>query len=65
MYGVIYRNLLFPAYESWLCRRRTLRDLRELMGTQWLPTDEVKRRQWGPSFRRASRRKLWSKGAES
>lgn len=45
LYGALYRNLLFPAYE--LVRgRHFMRNLRELERTQWLPTAEIKRRQW-------------------
>jgi len=40
----VYSYCLFPLYESWLRRRRTLREIRELMGTQWFPPEEVRRR---------------------
>jgi len=46
VYGTIYRNLLFPLYESRLRGRKTLKYLKELERTQWLPMEEVKRRQW-------------------
>ncbi len=46
MYGALYRNVLFPTYESFLRRRRTLKYLRELEASQWLPPDEIRRRQW-------------------
>ncbi len=46
MYGALYRHVLFPVYDSLLRRRGTLRYLKELDRTQWLPPDEVKRRQW-------------------
>lgn len=45
MYGPVYRNVFLPAYER-LRGRTMLRHLRELEKTQWLPADEVKRRQW-------------------
>ena len=45
MYGALYRNLLFPAYER-LRGRSMLRHLNDLEKTQWLTTEEIAERQW-------------------
>ncbi len=43
MYGALYRNILFPVWETWLHGRRTPKYLKELTRTQWLPPDELKK----------------------
>jgi len=43
-YGSVYRNALFPAWEA-LMGRPTLARLRYLERTQWLPADDLARRQ--------------------
>jgi len=45
LYGRLYRNCLFPAYE-FMRGRKTLRYLDDLERSQWLPPDEVRERQW-------------------
>jgi len=46
VYSVLYKHLLLPAYDSLLRGRRTLRYLKELERTQWLPPQQVRERQW-------------------
>ena len=45
LYGAVYRNVMLPAYE--MARGRSmLKHLKELHKTQWLPAEEIERRQW-------------------
>jgi phenylacetate-CoA ligase len=46
IYGSMFRNVLFPAYESGLRRRKTLQYLREYEQSQWLPPEQVAALQW-------------------
>lgn len=46
LYGPVFRNVLFPAYESGLRRRKTLHYLREYEQSQWLPPEKVEALQW-------------------
>ena len=46
LYPSLFRNVLYPAYESGLRRRKTLRYLREYERNQWLSTDELLALQW-------------------
>lgn len=46
LYETMFRTVLYPAYESGLMRRGTLRYLREYEDTQWLSTDEILALQW-------------------
>ncbi len=45
-YETLFRKVLFPAYESGLRRRPTLRYLAEYDRSQWLSADEVGALQW-------------------
>jgi phenylacetate-CoA ligase len=47
LYGRLFANALFPAWESGLRRRPTLRRLRYLEQTQWRPLDELQAMQAG------------------
>lgn len=46
LYRPLFQHLLFPAYESGLRRRRTLRHLREYEAQQWRSADEIQAIQW-------------------
>ncbi|MGY1425058.1 phenylacetate--CoA ligase family protein [Lysobacter sp. A289] len=46
LYEPLFRNVLFPAYESGLRRRRTLDYLREYEASQWLSPEEIAALQW-------------------
>lgn len=46
VYESLFRNVLFPAYESGLRGRRTLGYLREYEASQWLSPDEIAALQW-------------------
>lgn len=46
LYESLFRNVLFPAYESGLRGRRTLDYLREYEASQWLSPDEIAALQW-------------------
>lgn len=46
LYEPIFRNVLFPLYESVLRRRRTLSYLREYEHDQWLDRDAIDALQW-------------------
>lgn len=46
LYESMFRSVLYPAYESGLMRRGTLRYLREYEDNQWLSTDEILAMQW-------------------
>src|SRR5690606_18040156 len=46
LYETMFRTVLYPAYESGLMRRGTLRYLREYEDTQWLSADEILALQW-------------------
>ncbi|MCD4781947.1 MAG: glycosyltransferase [Candidatus Omnitrophica bacterium] len=46
MYAKIYRNCLFPFYETFLKKRQTLTYLQQLENNQWLSEEELKRLQW-------------------
>ncbi len=45
-YETLFRRVLFPAYESGLRRRSTLRHLAEYEANQWLPPERVAAVQW-------------------
>lgn len=45
-YELLLRNALYPAYESGLRRRGTLRHLREYERTQWLDPEQLQALQW-------------------
>jgi phenylacetate-CoA ligase len=45
-YESLFRRLLFPAYESGLCRRRTLAYLKEYEASQWLDPEQIAALQW-------------------
>src|SRR5687768_15887991 len=42
LYGIVFQELLYPAWESGLRRRPTLRHLRWLERTQWCSADELR-----------------------
>lgn len=46
LYEPLFRNVLFPAYESVLRRRHTLDYLREYEASQWLSTEAIAALQW-------------------
>ncbi len=46
LYELAFRHVLYPAYESGLMRRGTLRYLREYERSQWLPREQVAQLQW-------------------
>lgn len=46
VYEPLFRNVLYPLYESGLMRRRTLRYLAEYERNQWLPAEQVRALQW-------------------
>ena len=46
LYETAFRRLLYPAYESGLRRRGTLRYLAQYERDQWLSTDEIMALQW-------------------
>lgn len=46
LYESLFRRVLYPAYESGLRRRDTLRYLREYEAQQWLSPDEIAEMQW-------------------
>ncbi len=46
IYEQLFRNALYPAYESGLRRRGTLRWLREYEASQWLPREQIEALQW-------------------
>lgn len=46
LYEPLFRNVLFPAYESGLRRRHTLDYLREYEASQWLSPDAIAALQW-------------------
>lgn len=46
MYPKFYEKILFPFYESFLRRRKTLAYLRELKKSQWFPPEAIKKIQW-------------------
>jgi len=46
MYAWLFRHLLFPAYESGLRRRRTLKYLQQLEEQQWGSLEGVRELQW-------------------
>ncbi len=45
IYGSIFRSVLFPVWETWLHGRHTPKYLKELDRTQWLSSEEVRKRQ--------------------
>lgn len=45
-YELLFRNMLYPAYEAGLRRRATLRYLREYERNQWLSQEQVMALQW-------------------
>lgn len=46
LYEPVFRRVLYPAYESGLRRRDTLRHLRDYERDQWLSSDELDALQW-------------------
>lgn len=44
-YATAFRHVLYPLYETFLCRRKTLRYLAEYEKTQWLSPEETRARQ--------------------
>ncbi len=46
VYEWLFRHVLYPAYESGLRGRKTLRYLREYDANQWLSADEIQALQW-------------------
>lgn len=46
LYELAFRNVLFPAYESVLMRRKTLAYLRAYERSQWLSTEQIDALQW-------------------
>lgn len=46
VYGPLFRRVLYPAYESVLRRRDTLRHLAEYEANQWLPPERLEALQW-------------------
>ena len=46
LYGRLFRRVLYPAYESGLRRRDTLRHLRDYERDQWRSLDELQALQW-------------------
>lgn len=46
LYEPLFRNVLFPAYESGLRRRGTVGYLREYERTQWLAPEQIAELQW-------------------
>ena len=47
LYGSLFRRALYPLYEGRLCRRRALQYLGGIEKTQWLPREDIERRQCG------------------
>lgn len=45
-YAGLYRSVLFPFYETFWKRRNTVRYLKSLARTQWLPEEKIKAIQW-------------------
>jgi len=45
-YAGFYNSVLFPLYETFLKRRNTVRYLKSLEQTQWLPEEALKALQW-------------------
>lgn len=45
-YEPVFRHVLFPAYESGLRRRKTLRYVDEYEQSQWLPPEQLAELQW-------------------
>ena len=41
LYENAFRHVLFPLYESVLCRRKTLAHLREYEASQWLDPEQI------------------------
>lgn len=46
MYAPLFRNVLYPLYETTLRRRRTLAYLAEYEASQWLPPGRIEALQW-------------------
>ena len=46
LYEPLFRRVLFPAYESGLRRRKTLRYLSEYEQSQWRTLEETEALQW-------------------
>ncbi len=46
MYAPLFRNVLYPLYETTLRRRRTLAYLAEYEASQWLPPERLEALQW-------------------
>ena len=46
LYENAFRHVLFPLYESVLCRRKTLAHLREYEASQWLDPEQIAALQW-------------------
>ena len=45
-YEPLFRNVVYPLYESGLMRRDTLRYLAEYEQNQWLPAERIQALQW-------------------
>lgn len=46
MYSTLFRNFLYPLYESGLRRRKTIHHFKQLNASQWNSYDELKAQQW-------------------
>jgi len=46
MYKTLFQRILYPTYETFLCRRKTLRYLADYQRNQWMTPDEIAAIQW-------------------
>ncbi|RKY32236.1 MAG: phenylacetate--CoA ligase family protein, partial [Candidatus Omnitrophota bacterium] len=46
MYPKLYKNILFPFYETFLRKRNTLKYLKYLEKTQWYSPERLREIQW-------------------
>ena len=46
MYNKLFRNFLYPLYESGIRRRKTIHHFKQLDASQWKPYEELKDQQW-------------------
>ncbi|PCJ27293.1 MAG: polysaccharide biosynthesis protein [SAR86 cluster bacterium] len=47
IYKALFKNILYPVYESGIRRRKTLHYLKKLNQNQWMSLDELQALQWG------------------
>ena len=62
MYPKLYKNILFPFYETFLRKRNTLKYLKYLEKTQWYSPERLREIQWerlqGPHQRACGKMEL-------